>query len=108
MLIIHGSLNDNWMGDVRPYKKFKNWTRSKVTVEDTKIGYYLNRFDFPDIKGVTHVINFDLPDSIDEYVHRIGRTGRLGNKGKATSFYDSSQDTRIVNELVHILKQVTD
>lgn len=31
-----------------------------------------------DIKNVKHVINFDLPKSIDEYVHRIGRTGRLG------------------------------
>lgn len=31
-----------------------------------------------DIQGVQHVINFDLPNSVDEYVHRIGRTGRLG------------------------------
>lgn len=31
-----------------------------------------------DIKNVKHVINFDLPKSIDEYVHRIGRTGRVG------------------------------
>ncbi|KAK7576404.1 hypothetical protein V9T40_012690 [Parthenolecanium corni] len=58
-----------------------------------------------DIKGVTHVINFDLPDSIDEFVHRIGRAGRLGNKGKATSFYDSSADSSLVNNLVQILKQ---
>ena len=41
-----------------------------------------------DIKGVEHVINYDLPKSIDEYVHRIGRTGRVGNKGKSTSFFD--------------------
>lgn len=61
---------------------------------------------FSDIKGVTHVINYDLPKDIDEYVHRIGRTGRLGNKGKATSFYDRSVDSQIVNELVQILKQV--
>ncbi|KAF1743767.1 hypothetical protein MXB_1870 [Myxobolus squamalis] len=40
-----------------------------------------------DIHGVDVVVNFDLPSDIDEYVHRIGRTGRLGNKGSAISFF---------------------
>lgn len=44
-----------------------------------------------DIPDVRHVINFDLPKGIDDYVHRIGRTGRVGNQGKATSFYDAEQ-----------------
>jgi ATP-dependent RNA helicase DDX3X len=35
-----------------------------------------------DISNVKHVINFDLPSDIEEYVHRIGRTGRVGNLGK--------------------------
>ena len=35
-----------------------------------------------DIPNVKHVINFDLPGEIEEYVHRIGRTGRVGNLGK--------------------------
>ena len=35
-----------------------------------------------DIPNVRHVINFDLPGDIDEYVHRIGRTGRVGNVGE--------------------------
>ena len=39
-----------------------------------------------DIPNVVHVINYDLPNTIEEYVHRIGRTGRVGNAGKATSF----------------------
>jgi len=39
-----------------------------------------------DIEGVSHVINFDIPDSYDDYVHRIGRTGRAGKKGKALTF----------------------
>ena len=34
-----------------------------------------------DIPNVKHVINYDLPNDIDEYVHRIGRTGRVGNVG---------------------------
>jgi len=39
-----------------------------------------------DISGVSHVINFDLPNSYDDYVHRIGRTGRAGKAGKALTF----------------------
>lgn len=35
-----------------------------------------------DIPNVKHVINYDLPSDVDEYVHRIGRTGRVGNVGK--------------------------
>ena len=41
-----------------------------------------------DIKGVAHLINYDMPKSIDEYIHRIGRTGRVGNTGRATSLFD--------------------
>ena len=40
-----------------------------------------------DIPHVTHVINFDLPTDIDDYVHRIGRTGRAGKKGIATALF---------------------
>lgn len=47
-----------------------------------------------------------MPNSVDEYVHRIGRTGRLGNSGKAVSFFDSSTDNNLSSELVRILKQV--
>lgn len=39
-----------------------------------------------DIEGVTHVINYDIPDSVDGYIHRIGRTGRIGNLGMAITF----------------------
>jgi len=39
-----------------------------------------------DLINVSHVINFDLPKHCEEYVHRIGRTGRAGNKGEAISF----------------------
>lgn len=48
-----------------------------------------------------------MPSSIDEYVHRIGRTGRLGNSGRAVSFYDSGNDSSLSSELVRILKQVS-
>jgi len=41
-----------------------------------------------DINSVSHVINFDLPNTHDDYVHRIGRTGRAGKRGKALTFID--------------------
>ncbi|KAL6639094.1 hypothetical protein ACP70R_022824 [Stipagrostis hirtigluma subsp. patula] len=43
-----------------------------------------------DIPHVAHVINFDLPNDIDDYVHRIGRTGRAGKSGLATAFFNES------------------
>lgn len=45
-----------------------------------------------DVSGVDHVINFDLPDCPEDYVHRIGRTGRAGEEGYAISFV--SRETR--------------
>ncbi|KAF3857484.1 hypothetical protein F7725_009343, partial [Dissostichus mawsoni] len=59
-----------------------------------------------DIPDVQHVVNFDLPDNIDEYVHRIGRTGRCGNTGRALSFYDPEADSQLARFLVTILSKV--
>ncbi|KAM4808337.1 putative ATP-dependent RNA helicase DDX4 [Rhinophrynus dorsalis] len=56
-----------------------------------------------DIENVQHVINLDLPKEIEEYVHRIGRTGRCGNTGKAISFFDPDQDRGIASRLVRVL-----
>ena len=41
-----------------------------------------------DIDDVSHVINYDLPETYDDYIHRIGRTGRAGNRGVALTFVD--------------------
>ncbi len=41
-----------------------------------------------DIPDVSHVINFDMPASYDDYVHRIGRTGRANKKGVALTFIE--------------------
>jgi len=57
-----------------------------------------------DIPKVSHVINYDLPGNIEDYVHRIGRTGRIGNRGWATSFYVPSSDERHTN--ANILKDL--
>jgi ATP-dependent RNA helicase DeaD len=48
-----------------------------------------------DIEHVTHVINFDVPDTTDGYVHRIGRTGRVGRTGRAITFVTPSQRREI-------------
>ena len=41
-----------------------------------------------DVPGISHVINYDMVDSEEEYLHRIGRTGRMGREGIAISFVD--------------------
>ena len=41
-----------------------------------------------DIEDITHVINYDVPETYNDYVHRIGRTGRVGKKGVALTFVD--------------------
>ncbi|KAL3869506.1 hypothetical protein ACJMK2_042178 [Sinanodonta woodiana] len=56
-----------------------------------------------DIPAVKYVINYDLPQTIEEYVHRIGRTGRCGNLGEATSFYSHDTDSGIAKALVRVL-----
>ncbi|CAL4066634.1 unnamed protein product, partial [Meganyctiphanes norvegica] len=61
-----------------------------------------------DIRGIGYVINYDLPKEIDEYVHRIGRTGRVGNLGRAISFFDDSSDGPIAKDLVKILSDPQD
>ena len=58
-----------------------------------------------DIPDVQNVINFDMPGEIEEYVYRIGRTGRVGNDGRAFSFIDWVDDGKIQKDLVRILKQ---
>ena len=41
-----------------------------------------------DVEDVSHVINYDAPESYDDYVHRIGRTGRANKTGKALTFVE--------------------
>ncbi|XP_053601115.1 putative ATP-dependent RNA helicase Pl10 isoform X2 [Plodia interpunctella] len=55
-----------------------------------------------DIPHVRHVINFDLPSDVEEYVHRIGRTGRMGNLGVATSFFNDT-NRGLARDLVELL-----
>ncbi|MFH2033509.1 MAG: DEAD/DEAH box helicase, partial [Candidatus Margulisiibacteriota bacterium] len=55
-----------------------------------------------DVKGIEVVINYDLPDDAENYVHRIGRTGRAGHEGRAISFATPEQrsDVRKIESLM--------
>ena len=55
-----------------------------------------------DVTGVHHVINYDLPDMAEDYVHRIGRTGRAGEEGYAISFV-SPNSRRLLKEIEELI-----
>lgn len=57
-----------------------------------------------DISNITHVINYEMPSNIDDYIHRIGRTGRAGKNGVSTSFI-SPDNTNIISPLVERLRE---
>lgn len=58
-----------------------------------------------DIDNVAHVINYGAPQNIVDYVHRIGRTGRAGNKGVATTFINLEADEELLADLKkHLLE----
>ncbi|OMJ26579.1 DEAD-box ATP-dependent RNA helicase 35 [Smittium culicis] len=58
--------------------------------------------DFP---AIQHVINFDMPKDIEDYVHRIGRTGRSGKTGLATTFINMNSSDQTLLDLKHLLKE---
>ena len=81
-LSLHGDLSQSQRNTVM--KKFR-----------TNDGHILVATDVAargiDVAGVTHVYNFDMPQEVEYYVHRIGRTGRAGSTGKAMSFIRDSE-----------------
>ncbi len=56
-----------------------------------------------DVKNIDLVVNYELPFTIENYTHRIGRTGRAGRKGTAVSFL-TNEDTDIMYDLKTLLK----
>ncbi|WP_303917823.1 DEAD/DEAH box helicase [Draconibacterium sediminis] len=75
--VIHGNKSQNYRTKaIRMFKMGK--TRVLVATDVAARGI--------DVDGVTHVINYQLPQTMDSYIHRIGRTGRAGKKGMAYTF----------------------
>ena len=78
MGIIHSNKSQNFRFDT--YRKFQSGTyRILITTDLISRGL--------DISGASHVINFDLPEIQENYIHRIGRTGRAEKKGNAISLF---------------------
>jgi ATP-dependent RNA helicase RhlE len=75
-------------------------------------GFRKGKFDFLvatdiaargiDVTAITHVINFDIPDTVDAYTHRIGRTGRVQETGEAFTFV-TPDDAAMVNSIERLL-----
>jgi ATP-dependent RNA helicase RhlE len=78
-LAIHGNKNQNQRQ--RALDQFKNQQIQVLLATDVASRGL-------DIDDVTHVINYDQPGSIEDYIHRIGRTGRADKKGKAITFVE--------------------
>ncbi|CAH0398681.1 unnamed protein product [Chilo suppressalis] len=57
-----------------------------------------------DVDGITHVINFDFPNTSEDYIHRIGRTGRQNNKGIAHTIL-TSENERQAKSLIAVLRE---
>ncbi len=61
-----------------------------------------------DVSGISHIINYDMPQFCDDYVHRVGRTGRMGREGVAYSFVTTEEGaelTRIEQRINRLLKR---
>jgi ATP-dependent RNA helicase DeaD len=59
-----------------------------------------------DVMGISHIINYDLPEDPEAYVHRIGRTGRMGKDGRAIAFVTPEQGGRLTDIECFINKQI--
>lgn len=88
--------------------------RDRIKVmEDFKNGYfrYLIATDVAargiDVDNITHVINYDLPRETEAYVHRIGRTGRVGRKGKSITLVSEKEGKRLNDIINYIGKDIS-
>jgi ATP-dependent RNA helicase RhlE len=84
--VIHGNKSQN--ARVRALEAFKDGKARVLVATDIAARGI-------DVQDVTHVINYELPDDPESYVHRIGRTARAGRKGVALSFCDASERTSL-------------
>jgi len=89
-ICIHGALKQE--DRIDRYRKFKDF-QSRIMVATNIFGRGI------DVERVNVVINYDMPDSSDTYLHRVGRAGRFGTKGLAVSFISSKEDGTVLNEV---------
>ncbi|ORX47957.1 DEAD-box ATP-dependent RNA helicase 56 [Hesseltinella vesiculosa] len=77
---------------IKRYRSFKEFEK-RIMVATDIFGRGI------DIERVNIVVNYDMPDSADTYLHRVGRAGRFGTKGLAISFVSSEDDTKVLNDV---------
>jgi len=85
---IHGGMKQDER--IEKYKKFKDF-QSRIMVATNLFGRGI------DVERVNVVINYDMPENSDTYLHRVGRAGRFGTKGLAISFVSSADDGEVLN-----------
>ncbi|CAL8106988.1 unnamed protein product [Calicophoron daubneyi] len=58
-----------------------------------------------DIDDIRYIVNYDYPSQTEDYIHRIGRTGRIDKKGTAYTFFNANQPQRLARELLDVLRE---
>lgn len=81
---------------LRAVEEFKSFKKDILVATDVAS----KGLDFPEIQ---HVINYDMPEDIENYVHRIGRTGRGKNTGTATTMINNKVEENVLADLKHLL-----
>jgi len=76
----------------------------KTHLHKYRLEILIANFARKDVKNITHVLNYDYPNNSEDYVHRIGRTGRAGAKGTAITFF-TTENSKQARDLVNILRE---
>ena len=89
-IAIHSGLNQE--DRITRYKQFKEFQK-RIMVATDLFGRGI------DIERVNIVINYDMPDDGDSYLHRVGRAGRFGTKGLAVTFSSGDEDAAVLKKV---------
>ena len=84
---LHGDMNQS--SRINSLEEFKNGLADILVASDVAARGL-------DVAGLSHVFNYDVPNNAEDYVHRIGRTGRAGLSGKAFTLYDDNDEKSIL------------
>merc|ERR1712088_1110046 len=89
-IAIHSGLNQEER--LSRYQQFKDFQK-RIMVSTDLFGRGM------DIERVNIVVNYDMPEDSDTYLHRVARAGRFGTKGLAISFVSDEEDARVLNDV---------
>ena len=89
-IAIHSKMEQ--MDRIKALRQFKNFQK-RILVSTDLFARGI------DVERVNIVINYDMPNSTDTYLHRVGRAGRFGTKGLAISFVSSSEDSTMLDDI---------